>query len=154
MRTLLLCGLFIAALVAAGCGEKPKSRIHGKITYLNKPLTDATIIFLASDNSTYTAELSKEGTYAVAGVTQGPIRVSIQQALPSVSPRADPDPTGRIAAAKAAKVGDEKGARPAPPPSTPKERKVTLPKKYNDPAQSGLSFELNDPDQEWSVNLN
>jgi hypothetical protein len=151
-RGLTTAAVFIAAAaLIAGCGDYPRSRVHGTVKYQGKPLTNATVMFLTRDNQVYRAELAADGSYQVFGVVQGPVKVSIQQALPAVAPRPDPTPAGK--AAKAA-VNDEKAAaRPDPPASTPREPAVKFPERYGDPNQSGLAFDLTEPDQEWSVDL-
>ncbi|OWK41739.1 hypothetical protein [Fimbriiglobus ruber] len=79
---LLAAAVFAAAL--SGCGDVPRSRVHGTVKFQGKPLTGATVIFIASDNKTYLTELKEDGSFAAAGVARGPVKVSIQQALPHV----------------------------------------------------------------------
>lgn len=143
---LLAAAVFAAAL--SGCGDVPRSRVHGTVKFQGKPLTGATVIFIASDNKTYLTELKEDGSFAAAGVARGPVKVSIQQALPHVPPRPE-----KPAGLEKVSFVDEKAARkPAPAPIV-KDTGLRLPQIYTDPEKSGLAFDLKDPDQEWSVDL-
>jgi hypothetical protein len=150
MRRLSL--LLVAALVLApaGCGGA-RSRVHGTVRYKGQPLTNATIIFLAPDNQAYPVRLGKDGAYEVASLPRGRIQVAIQADEPRVPPRPAP---------KAGKGGDEFAATRAREDDAAKQRggpaatpAVQLPADYADPAKSGLSFELKDADQDYSLDL-
>lgn len=151
MRVPLVLGLvagLTALVVLPGCGDLPRSRVHGKVTYLGTPVSGGTVIFLTRDNMTHVADLQPDGTYAVTGIPRGPVRVSIQQPPPrpatksEVAPRGGPklDPEG-------------KGSGAAAAAAEPRAAGVRVPPVYADPGQSGLAFELKDPDQEYSVDL-
>jgi len=150
MRITLFAAAAVAAIALAGCGKDvPRGRIHGTVKYQGKPLTDATLIFLASDNQTHSAQLKKDGTFEVDGVAYGPIKVSVQPLLPRSFVKADPSPS-KAAANKS--VVDEKASF-TPPPEAPKTGSARLATHYTDAERSGLSFELKEPDQEWSTDL-
>jgi hypothetical protein len=147
MKTLMLTAVAVV-LALSGCSA-PKSRIHGKVTYQGKPAAGATVILLASDNRTYPADVRADGTYDLPAVPRGPIRVSIQAALPRVIPRPEPG-KGRDAFAKAEASADDAGKAARLPPPIPG---IPIPAKYGDPDRSELSFELAEPDQERSFDL-
>ncbi len=142
---------FVAAVLLSGCGkgELPRSTVHGSIKYQGKPVSETTLIFVASDNMTYRAELDAEGKYRIEGVPQGLIKVSLQQATPRMPVR----PTPTVSKGKGDFPGEKKDVLLPPPPSTAPELKFVLPKSYTMPDQSGLSFELKEPNQDWSVDL-
>jgi hypothetical protein len=146
-------GLFsiavLSAIILSGCGDVPRARIHGIVTYQGLPLNEATIIFIASDNKTHLAKLKADGSYEVSGVAQGAVKVSIQQDLPKIAPRPDPGSGGGSKAA----VVDEKANRRRSESSPAKREDARLPTIYTDPDISGLVFELKDSDKEWSIDL-
>jgi len=151
-RSLIAAALFAAAFSIVGCGDYPRSTVRGKITFNGKPVEDATVIFLTRDNMTYSVGTKADGSYELAGIPRGPVTVSIQQVLPYVAPRADPT-IGKGASAKGTGESKDQDAAKVAPPSTPVGVKNPIPSKYTDPKQSGLAFELKDPEQEWSVDL-
>jgi hypothetical protein len=74
----------------------------------------------------------------------GQIKVAFQQALPQMPRKADPVLTGKGASEKKDDLV---------PPSQPIMPKFQLPAQYANPATSGISFELKQPVQEWSIDL-
>jgi hypothetical protein len=152
MRLTLFAAAVLAAVALSGCGDVPRGRIHGTVRYQGKPLTGATVIFLAGDNKTHVAKLKPDGTYDVSGVALGAIKVSVQQDQPAVASKAEP----RVSASSGQEKGvaDEKAGRaPSTPVVEKVDRGVRFPAHYSDAEKSGLTFELKDPDQEWSVDL-
>lgn len=151
MHPVKLVGLFaVVVALAAGCGDIPRSRLHGTVTVGGKPLTGATVIFVGSDSMTYLADLKPDGSYEVTGVPRGAVRVSVQKAPHRPPPRPNPSP----AQAAAKGVRDEKAeAPPAPPPVPAGPTGPAVAAKYGDPNTSELTFELTQADQEWSVDL-
>jgi hypothetical protein len=156
MRLTLFAATVLAAVALTGCGDVPRGRLHGTVKYQGKPLTGATVIFLAGDNKTHLAKLKPDGTYDVSGVALGTIKVSIQQDLPEVASKADPRSAASRSQSKS-DVTDEKAAKApaAPPPPAPEKTdwKHRLPVQYADAEKSGLTFELKESDQDWSVDL-
>ena len=149
-------GIIVVAAVAAavvligGCGQElPRGRVHGTLKYQGKPFP-GTVIFIAKDNKTHTAELKADGSYEVDGVALGPIKVSIQQPAPRYAVKGEFD----VPNSNAKGVSDEKAGKtaaqydPQPKPSGPR-----IPMQYADSNKSGLDFELKSADQEWSVEL-
>jgi hypothetical protein len=146
-------------LGAIGCSA-PKSRVHGRILYKGKPVALGTVIFISPDNSTSQARIAEDGSYEIQSASRGLIHVSIQAGSRRPSPR--PPPNSRAAALKAksapgkTKADDEsKMAIVGPPRDLPATDIFPpgLSAQYGDPNKSGLSFELTNSDQEWSVDL-
>jgi hypothetical protein len=152
MRQLFLLTIALVLPSLVGCGY-PHGRVHGTVRYQGKPLTNATIIFLAPDNQAYPVRLGPDGSYQVASLPQGHLLVSIQADEPRVAPRPAPRPgKGADPVAAAQEQADDAGkqrhrpavaANPAP----------TLPALYTDPKQSGLAVDLVGDDQEFSPDL-
>lgn len=159
-RACAAVSLLLAAVLAGGCGDLPRARVSGKVTYAGRPIPGGSVTFFGQDNMTYLADLKPDGSYEVAGVPRGPVRVSVQQPPRRPAPRPNP-PAGWVGDAAKAKLADpiddqaKASRREAVAPAAP-EAKATgpaLPAKYADPNKSGLSFELTQPDQDWSIDL-
>lgn len=152
MRGLILAAATCAAVLVVGCkGDVPRGRVYGKITVQGKAVVGATVVFIASDNSTHPVDLKPDGSYEVTGVALGPVKVSVQPAVfrAAVKGEFDPPPSS---AAKGVK--DEKAGKSALD-DAPKAEKTgpKIPPTYADAEKSGLTFELKSADQEWSVDL-
>jgi hypothetical protein len=116
-------------------------------------LTGATIIFLAQDNQAYPVRLGSDGSYQVASLPQGHIRVSIQVDEPRVPPRPPPQPgKAEDTFAGAKEKEDDAAKQRSRPTATPSEAPNLL-ARYADPNQSGLEFDLTGADQEYSPDL-
>lgn len=132
------------ALMAVGCSG-PKSKIHGTVTYQGVAVPNAMVIVLAADNQSYTATTGSDGRYELPGIPQGQIQIAVQGSQPN-RPDGDKvkssiDPTSRgLSTAEETR----KGASPTGPP---------LPAKYLDPAQSGFTLTLTEPDQLFDIDL-
>lgn len=138
--------VIVAAVV--GCGDFPRGSLHGTITFRGEPLAGATVMFFGRDNQVYRADLSKEGGYTIDAVPLGPLRVAVQQFLPSVTPRPDPPPGGP----RKPEMGEARDAA-WKPPEVSAEDSPRVPASYGDPGTSGLTLEFVGPDQEWSTDL-
>jgi len=138
-------------LLIVGCGQ-PRSRVYGIVRYQGKPLTGGTIIFLASDNRTYPVKIQEDGSYQIAALPRGRIRVSIQSA--GLRPSSRPQSSGRDGDnfAKSAMKSDDSGpkGRRKPPSAAPPS---AIPPQYVDPNRSGLFFDLQSAEQEYSIDL-
>jgi hypothetical protein len=149
MNRLCTLLLIVLATTFTGCGgDKPRGTVHGTLKYQGKPLSGCTIILMASDNQTHRAETTKDGTYTLTGVVYGPVKVSIQQEVARVPIRPQFD-----ARSGKGNMSESKDASAPPPPNVAPKLAFTLPALYADPTNSGLSFEMNSPDQEWNADL-
>ena len=154
MRRACVAVVAVLLLVSAGCGDRPRSRVYGVAKFDGKPLAGGMIIFLTSDNMTAVADIQPDGKYAVEGLARGPVKVSVQVAPPRPAPRPQPGAAGPPAGVAA---DDDKARRrgaedPTPPPAGGPGASW-LPPKYADPTQSGLSFELTEPNFEYNIDL-
>ena len=151
MRFWMVLAVVFATLALCGCGSGniPRSRVHGVVKYQGKPLADSTIIFIASDNKTHLSQLKADGSYDMVGVAQGPVKVSIQQ---TAQPEPDSSEQNSQAGMGKGDIGEKKDRIRRSKPSVTNSA-IPLPALYTDPEKSGLTFDLKEPDQEWSIDL-
>jgi hypothetical protein len=142
--TLLSCALL------TGCGPA-HSRVHGTVNFQGQPLARGTIIFLAADNRAYPVKIKADGSYEIAELPRGFIKVSLlaaEERRPPLRGAPGANEDDDFAKAKAEQDNAAKKGPRLPPPASA----VTLPTQYGDPESSGLSFELG-LDREYSVDL-
>jgi hypothetical protein len=110
----------LVALLAAGCAPG-WGNVSGTVTYQGKQLTTGTIIFYDAANGAPSAEIKPDGTYTVSHVRAGTAKIAI--VMPMDIPFM--------------------GFGGPAPAKTPEPGKVpTLPAKYADREQSGLTCEV------------
>jgi len=135
-------------LVVPGCGT-PRARVHGTVKYQGKPLGGALITFYSADNATFSAPTRPDGTYQVTGVPQGTVRVSVQISgpVPVFGQKAKMDVMKEDLKykKKLKEILKERKDTSAP--------RINLPARYGNPETSELSFELKEPDQDYSIDL-
>jgi hypothetical protein len=155
MRQGILLGLLMATLGAIGCsGDLPRGKVTGVIKHKGKPLSRATVMFMTKDNQVYRGDLKEDGSYVVPDVPFGPVKACVQQALPTVAPRADGQAVTTSAARDKPAMGEKRDQKWQPPPAVaPDHGPDRLPLKYGDPNKSELAFELTKDGQDWSVDL-
>ena len=151
MRAMLFPMVLAISVFLTGCGaDVPRGTVHGTIKYQGKPLGHGTLIFMGSDNMTYTADLQPDGTYTVSGVPRGTLKVAIQQSPARPTPRANPGAgklKGGMSETKDGRRSDD-GAAPEAKPIGP-----TIPATYANAETSGLNVTLAGADQEWNADL-
>jgi hypothetical protein len=116
----VLCLLTVFVLGCAGQGD-----VTGRVTYKDKPLAFGTVLFEASDGSIRQGNIESDGTYAVRGVTTGPVRVAVNS----------PNPKGIVV---------------LPPKRKNKQADTyqdvvgwfAIPKQYDSPSTSGLTYTI------------
>jgi hypothetical protein len=119
-------------LPLAGCG-KGTGFVTGKVTYRDKPVPSGAVTFHGANGRTDSCSLDAEGNYTIPQAPVGPVKVTVVTGLP---PRPAPV-IGRPGGEKPPQhpgEGKAGGTRPA------LRKHLVLPKKYEDPQQSGLTF--------------
>jgi hypothetical protein len=132
-RTRVRLGGLVLTALAAGCGPR-FGDVAGKVSFQGQPLTTGTIAFYDQANGVASSPIQADGTYAVHKVRAGPVRITV--AMPTGISFAGPQGPG---------AGP---LLPFLPPAVP-----WLPARYQDPEQSGLTFEVEPGTQEFDVAL-
>jgi hypothetical protein len=152
MRWLVFAAVAGLIIPTVGCGQ-PRSRVHGKVTYHGTPVAGGTIIFMGPDNQVYPARIGSDGSYNVASAPRGHLQISIQADQPRTAPRPQPGAKDGDAFAKGAMNLDDK-SKGGPGANQPAAgASIAIPARYADPIKSDLTVELEQPDQEYSVDL-
>ncbi len=137
---LLALGLLLPAL--SGCGAK-SGTISGKVTYKGNPVGGGTVTFLDSKQRAASSPIGADGSYSIEKVAPGPVKIGVMPPpAPTKLPRGmtmDPSKMGAS--------GAEKSPGPAVGPP------VKIPKEYNDPEKSGLTFTVQTGQQEHNIEL-
>jgi hypothetical protein len=111
--------------VLAGCGGGPGT-LSGKVLFRNKPVVYGTVMVVGADGITRSGNIEPDGTYTVADVPAGPVKIGV------VSPE-PPDPK------KAARRDDRTHHGSAALPPIDRSRWFRIPDKYGDLEHSGLT---------------
>jgi|SRR6516165_7032671 hypothetical protein len=120
-RSVLACAATLAATVLCAADEKAAKTgtISGNVTYQGKPLPAGIITFHTADGKALAGAIQSDGTYSVAKVPVGRVRVAVTTEVPKPKPRPEDKP----------KPPGEKDA-PA--------KVIPIPAKYADPNTSGI----------------
>ena len=114
-----------ALLAAAGCGGGGRTHsLTGKVTYQGKPVIYGSVLVRCADGTQQAGNIQPDGTYTVADLPAGPVKLGV------ISPE-PPDPASRP---------PPPGAPGAPPPGLrPVDRSkwFKLPEECGDPDKSG-----------------
>jgi hypothetical protein len=121
----ILCVLAMAA--ADGCAPA-RGTVTGKVTYKEKIISWGTVSLFASDNMQYSGEITADGTYAIANVPSGAVKICV------VSPK--PDDGKRSAATGNERAGIRRDLKVA---RVPPANWVSIPERYGDLQTTTLS---------------
>jgi hypothetical protein len=123
-----------------GCGGQAKGTISGKVTYQEKPCPNGFVTFVPENGAAVHGEIQSDGSYRVANVPLGPVKICIQpksaeDTLASSPMPRNPEEYGKVMAASA-----EAGKQQIPP-------------QYADPAKSGLTYSVKQGPQQYDIVL-
>jgi len=136
LSTVVLC----LAFSATGCGRKTAT-ITGKVTFKGQPLNGGVVAFLSTDGSAASGLIDPDGMYTVAKVHVGEAKVTVQS-MPTPPMMVNPM-TVKPKPAGAAEDSDEAGELPY----------VRIPERYLDKNKSGLSYTVQEGEQEFNIPL-
>jgi hypothetical protein len=132
-------GLMLLLILSAGCSSR--GTVSGKVKVKDDLIRRGTVTFIALDQSwTSTVPIGEDGSYTIAKAPPGPVKISVKTAESKKQPQAKrkkrtlkpEDVQDEDLPARARnRLGMDEGA------SGP-----SVPKKYNDPETSGLTYEI------------
>lgn len=134
-RILLVVPLCLALVAGCGSNKSTPSKITGHVKYKGDPVTGGSITFYADKGGAYPALIDPDGTYSIADVPAGPMKVSIE--TDSIKNRDKKvtygDNRGHVQQMSPSPEGAEAGVPP---------KYVKIPPKYKDPQTSGLTYDV------------
>lgn len=134
----------LVVLLAGNVGCGGVGTVSGKVTYKGKPVTSGSVLMVGSDNQPHYGPLQQDGTYAIADVPQGEVRVAVNS----------PDPRVLYAPAPTIKLAKKEGQPPpAPPPQIDASKWFPLPVKAGDPQVSGVRVTVRGGPNSIDINL-
>jgi hypothetical protein len=152
-RGLRASGLGVLLILSAGCSSK--GTVSGKVMVNDQPVRRGTVTFLASGSTWVSAvPIGEDGSYTVVNAPPGPVKITVASAAPN--PRAG----GKLKARKGA--GQEEDANTDDMPQSVRNRfnpgesgpaGPSVPKKYNKPETSELTYEVKPGKQEYDIQL-
>jgi len=130
----------LLAIALAGCGASTGS-VTGKVTLNGEVVNGGTVTFIGSDQKVVTAPISAEGEYTIPKLPPGAAKIGVMP-LPTM-------PKGKgMDMMDPSKMGG--GAeKPSEPPPKPR----PIPKRYQDPEKSGLTYTVTKGSQEHDIKL-
>jgi hypothetical protein len=150
-RGLWISGLALLFLGSAGCSSS--GTVSGKVKMKDQTLDRGTITFTSLDKQwVRTSAIGEDGSYTISKAPPGPMKISIvstgptqqfqakaKKKMPTTQGEKDEDlPT------RARMMHMQGASRPSGP---------SVPKKYNDPETSGLTYEVKPGNQEHNIEL-
>jgi hypothetical protein len=135
----VLLAVFLICSLATGCGGGPKGIVTGKISYRGKSLKSGTVTFTPENGPAVGGPIDSEGSYRVEKIPPGMAKISVV----------------------AGSGMNSDGIAKVTNPRDPKQMKeafmskstTILPKKFSNPDESGLTFEVKNGIQEKNIEL-
>ncbi|QEL13544.1 hypothetical protein [Limnoglobus roseus] len=142
-RTGLTTLLAAVAALTAGCG-KTETRVTGKVSFQNAPLTRGTVILVDATGVYHQGAIDAGGNFTIESVALGPAKIGVT--VPKVpKPAEAKTPAGGKSREKKPVVleGVSPQKAPDPPAAHPPEAAgPQLPAAVNDPTTSGITRDI------------
>jgi len=137
--------LAMVAVGLSGCGSSTAT-LSGKVTYRGRPVTSGSVVVLHADGTAKSVVIRPDGSYSVAGVERGHVRVGV------ISP--DPAHARSVLTVEAnrARAGHKRTHAVAYRPKT--SGWFPLPRALSDPQSSGLECDVGGSSMEYDINAN
>jgi hypothetical protein len=158
-----------AAFLLLGCKQtnpNAPARVSGKVTYNGSPVTGGSVTFHFKEGGPITMGISEDGSYSGTDIPAGDAVVTVE--TESINPdkkHTTYGAVGGVGSGPAAMYGKRSPVRKAPEGKGEKESPapegattanlvyVKIPKKYSDPATSGLTVTLKPGNQTHNIAL-
>jgi hypothetical protein len=133
---------------AAGCSSY--GTVSGKVSHKGQTLGGGTVVFFSPGKGSVPAQISPDGSYTIAKVPIGPVKISVEtaSAKPAAAPKGMTPPPGAANvppdAANSPVYGGQKSSGG---------KYVPIPENYGDPEKSGLSYTVQSGSQSHNIEL-
>jgi hypothetical protein len=145
----LRCGWPVLLLLLAGCSSQ--GTITGKVTYQGNPLPSGTVTFVPEQGGQAVTCDIRDGEYKVTKISPGPAKIAVStpsnpgEVKSFINKMQPPEMKEKMAPGKSPPAGFDKSAEPPKP--------VPIPKKFNDPNNSGLTYTVKSGSQVHDIDL-
>jgi hypothetical protein len=153
-RLLLVCPLFL--VLACGCGTtgSAPASVHGKVTYNGQPVKGGTVTFIGS--GTYQLPIDKDGNYAGRDLPIGDLVVTVE--TESAKPKENGQKQRYVGgqgqdAMKGAETMQKMLKKGGQAVSQPRGEYVKIPRRYSNPKETPLKFNVTKGDQKIDLEL-
>jgi hypothetical protein len=126
--------------------------VSGKVFYQGKPLPGGTVTFVPEKGDSRTATIHADGSYRIDKIVVGPVKIGV---IYSGGPSASL-PRSRVSGVMGRGGPIPQGAPPEVKdilPSGGGSEQVTIPKLYEDPDKSGLTYTVKSGSQDFDIKL-
>lgn len=139
MDTVRKCVDVLIILAFVGCAP-PSGRVTGTILVDAKPLPSGRVTFLCDGGKrpAISGDISKTGSYEIANIPPGRVRVAVETFKPDPEPPAGINPATGVDSALS---------------KTDPDAYVPIPSRYASPNASGLEFVVNAGEQTFDISL-
>jgi hypothetical protein len=131
-------GIVVAVVLAAttaGC-SRPTGTVSGTVIFQGQPVRAGSITFVPTDGATMSSSIH-EGSYSIAKIPTGACTILVVS-VPATRGMWNPVKKEKVA-------GDAASGQPRKP--------MRIPKRYNDPKQSDLHYEVVAVNQTYNIEL-
>ncbi len=133
----------LSVFAVTGCGSG-KADVTGTVKYDGKLVTHGTVVFVDKSNLTHGADIQSDGTYSLAGIPAGEVRMYVYDRTPGTTTGGSrPDTAGGGRRGAVATTG----ANAERPPAS------VLPEKYGDVTTAGLTTTLKSGKNDYNFDL-